>query len=114
METAALMAISPLDGRYQEKIQSLRHIFSEFGLIKFRLQVEINWIKMLAEFANLPEIPALSTRSKTMLDDLIENFSIQDALRIKHIEAGINHDVKALEYFIKEKIAGNQELAAIS
>jgi adenylosuccinate lyase len=114
MDTSALMAISPLDGRYQEKSAQLRAIFSEYGLIKFRVIVEIRWLEMLSEFADLPEIPRLSPHAKNLLDDIIENFSIQDALRVKHIESGINHDVKAVEYFIKEKIGGNEELGAIS
>lgn len=110
----ALMAISPLDGRYYEKMGSLRAIFSEFGLIRFRVIVEIRWLEMLAEFAKLPEVPPLSGHAKTILNDIIENFSEQDALRVKHIESGINHDVKAVEYFIKERIQGNEELANIS
>lgn len=114
METAALMAISPLDGRYQEKMNSLRAIFSEYGLIRFRVIVEIRWLEMLAEHGNLPEVPKLSSRAKAILNDIIDNFSEKDALRVKHIESGINHDVKAVEYFIKERIGGNQELAAIS
>jgi len=114
MDTSALMAISPLDGRYQDKMNQLRAIFSEYGLIKFRVTVEIRWLQMLAEFANLPEIPRLSPHAKKILDEMIENFSLQDAMRIKHIESGINHDVKAVEYFIKERIAGNQELAVVS
>jgi adenylosuccinate lyase len=114
METASLMAISPLDGRYHEKVSSLRSIFSEYGLIKFRVIVEIRWIEMLSEFANLPEIPRLSPHAKHVLNDIIENFSMQDALRVKHIESGINHDVKAVEYFIKEKVANNEELETMS
>lgn len=114
MDTASLMAISPLDGRYHEKVTQLRAIFSEYGLIKFRVVVEIRWLKMLAEYANLPEIPRLSPHAQKLLDDIIEKFSEQDALRIKHIESGINHDVKAVEYFLKERIANNAELAAIS
>jgi adenylosuccinate lyase len=114
MDSTALMAISPLDGRYQEKVSQLRAIFSEYGLIRFRVIVEIRWLEMLAEFANLPEIPTLSPYAKKVLNDIIENFSLQDAERIKHIESGINHDVKAVEYFIKEHISGNEELAALS
>lgn len=114
MDTAALMAISPLDGRYQEKVNNLRPIFSELGLIKFRVIVEIRWIEMLAEHANLPEIPPLSKHAKKILDDIVDNFSEQDALRVKNIEAGINHDVKAVEYFIKEKFNANAELKNIS
>lgn len=114
MDTFALTAISPLDGRYHEKMHSLRAIFSEFGLIRFRVIVEIRWLEMLADSGYLPEIPRLSPHAKKLLDEIIEKFSLQEAARIKHIEAGINHDVKAVEYFIKERIAGNQELAAIS
>ena len=114
MDISKLMAVSPLDGRYQEKISSLQAIFSEYGLIKFRVTVEIRWLLMIAEFANLPELPILSPHAKKILNNMIENFNPQDALRIKHIESGINHDVKAVEYFIKEKIDGNEELHAIS
>lgn len=114
MDTSALMAISPLDGRYHEKLSSLRTIFSEYGLIKFRVIVEIRWLEILSAETNLPEIPALSPQAKKTLDDIIENFSIQDALRVKQIESGINHDVKAVEYFIKEKIDNNEELKTIS
>lgn len=114
MDTTALTAISPLDGRYQEKLNQLRPIFSEYGLIKFRVLIEIRWLQMLIEFANLPEIQRLSPHAQTILNEIVEKFSLQDALRIKHIESSINHDVKAAEYFIKERIAGNQELANIS
>ncbi len=114
METFTLMAVSPLDGRYYEKVNSLRAIFSEYGLIRFRVMVEIHWLQMLAEFADLPEIPRFSPHAQRVLNDIIENFSEQDALRIKHIESGINHDVKAVEYFIKERISGQPELAGVS
>ncbi len=114
MDFAALMAISPLDGRYQEKVSDLRPIFSEYGLIKFRVIVEIRWLQLLTERANLPELPKLSKHAQSVLDGIIENFSEQDAARVKHIESGINHDVKAVEYFIKERIENNPELAAIS
>lgn len=114
MDTAELMAISPLDGRYHDKVNALRAIFSEYGLIKYRLTVEIRWLQMLAEFAELKAIPRLSSHANDILNRLIDDFSLQDAARIKHIESGIHHDVKAVEYFIKERIAGNAELAAIS
>jgi adenylosuccinate lyase len=109
-----VMALSPLDGRYKEKVSALAAIFSEFGLIKFRLTVEVRWLLMLAEHAHLAEIPPLSAHSQQLLQDLVNNFSEQDAMRVKEIESGINHDVKAVEYFIKERIANHQELAAIS
>lgn len=114
MDTSSLMAVSPLDGRYQEKVSLLSGIFSEYGLIRFRLIVEIRWLEMLADSGTLPEVPQLSPHAKKILNDLVENFSEKDALRIKHIESGINHDVKAVEYFIKEHIVGNKELARIS
>lgn len=114
MQTASLLAISPLDGRYHEKVNSLREIFSEYGLIRFRVIVEVRWIEILSEFANLPEIPRLGEKARKILNDIISHFSIQDAMRVKEIEAGINHDVKAVEYFIKEKFGSNSELQAIS
>lgn len=114
MNVSSLTAISPLEGRYLEKMQELRPIFSEYGLIRFRVLVEIRWLQLLVEHAKLPELPALSPHAQQVLNDLIENFSEQDALRIKHIESVINHDVKAVEYFIKERIEGNPELAKLS
>lgn len=114
MDTSALTALSPLDGRYQEKVSGLRAIFSEYGLIRFRVIVEIRWLEMLADCSEFKEIPPLSNQAKKILDDIVENFSMQDALHIKNIESGINHDVKAVEYFIKERIQGNPELAALS
>lgn len=114
MNNFALTAISPLDGRYSDKLQGLRPLFSEFGLIRFRLIVEVRWLQMLVQQGELPELPRLSAHGQKILNDMIENFSEQDAARVKHIEAGINHDVKAIEYFIKEHISGNKELAQIA
>lgn len=113
MALSSLMAISPLDGRYAEKLQDLRPVFSEYGLIKFRVIVEVRWLQMLAEFGNLPELPPLSSHSISVLNGIIDNFSEQDATRIKHIESGINHDVKAVEYFLKERVENNSELLKI-
>ena len=107
MSTADLMAISPLDGRYADKVSDLRPIFSEYGLMKCRVQVEIRWLQMLAAHAKLPELPPFSHHAQELLNGIIDNFSEQDAARIKHIESGINHDVKAVEYFIKEKLENN-------
>lgn len=114
MEHAALLAISPLDGRYHEKINNLRPIFSEYGLIQFRTIVEIRWLQLLAEQGNLPELPPLSQTAQSVLNDVIKHFSEKNALRIKEIERNINHDVKAVEYFIKETIEKNAELAKVS
>lgn len=114
MNLNPLTAISPLDGRYSEKINSLRPIFSEYGLMRYRVLIEVRWLQILAEQAKLPELPALSSPAQTLLNSLVENFSEQDATRIKHIETGINHDVKAVEYFLKEKIDNTLELANLS
>ncbi|HLB43036.1 MAG TPA: adenylosuccinate lyase [Gammaproteobacteria bacterium] len=113
MDMSSLMAISPLDGRYQDKIPILRDIFSEYGLIKYRVMIEIRWLELLAN-AHLPEMSKLSVPAKKLLNSIIDNFSPLDALQIKQIEATINHDVKAVEYFLKERIASHQELKAMS
>ena len=113
MDLSALTAISPVDGRYGGKTASLRGIFSEFGLTKYRVQVEINWLKLLADCPDISEVPTLSASAIAVLDGIKDNFNEQDALRVKAIESTTNHDVKAVEYFIKEKIAGNSELAAV-
>ncbi|MAT51621.1 MAG: adenylosuccinate lyase [Porticoccaceae bacterium] len=114
MNLSALTAISPIDGRYGGKTRSLRPLFSEYGLIKYRVIVEIRWLQRLACHPGIAEVPAFSGEAKELLNALAENFSEADAQRIKDIEATTNHDVKAVEYFIKEKIAGNGELAAVS
>ncbi|OGT35913.1 MAG: adenylosuccinate lyase [Gammaproteobacteria bacterium RIFCSPHIGHO2_12_FULL_37_14] len=113
MDISSLMAISPLDGRYHEKMTVLREIFSEYGLIKYRVMVEIRWLELLSN-CHLPDIPKLSSAAKTILDKMIENFSPIDALQIKKIETSINHDVKAIEYFIKQSIQEHDELKNIS
>jgi adenylosuccinate lyase len=114
MELTQLTALSPVDGRYGSKTESLRPIFSEYGLIRHRVQVEIRWLQALAEQKEIPEVPSLSGHAGHVLDDIIEKFSEADAQRIKNIERTTNHDVKAVEYFLKEKITGNQELETIS
>lgn len=114
MSVSQLMAISPLEGRYYDKIEDMRPVFSEYGLIKFRVLVEVRWLQLLTECAQLPELKPLSPHTQHLLSGIIENFNEQDAARIKHIESGINHDVKAVEYFLKERTAGNDELAKIS
>ena len=113
MELSALTAISPVDGRYSSKTASLRGIFSEYGLTKYRVQVEINWLKLLSSCPEIEEVPPFSETALALLDQIKDNFSEEDALRVKAIEATTNHDVKAVEYFIKEKIADNAELVAI-
>jgi len=113
MNNPALMAISPVDGRYHDRLKNLRPLFSEFGLIRLRVQVEVRWLLMLASHAGINECPPLSQHAKNTLEKLAENFSEEDAARVKHIESGINHDIKAVEYFIKEHIEGNAELAHV-
>ncbi|KGJ97218.1 adenylosuccinate lyase [Colwellia psychrerythraea] len=114
MELSALSAISPVDGRYGSKVKSLRPIFSEFGLIKYRVTVEVRWLQKLAETNAIAEVPAFSAQANAALDAIVTNFSEADAQSIKDIEATTNHDVKAVEYFLKEKIADNKELNAVT
>jgi adenylosuccinate lyase len=114
MELTALTAVSPIDGRYAARTAPLREVFSEYGLIKRRVLVEVRWLQQLAQLSGVDEVPALSPQAKAQLDAIAEDFSEADAQRIKAIEATTNHDVKAVEYFIKERFAGNPELEAIA
>ncbi|MCB1854528.1 MAG: adenylosuccinate lyase [Pseudomonadales bacterium] len=114
MDLSALTAVSPIDGRYGSKTAALRGIFSEYGLIKRRVLVEVRWLQCLAAHPGISEVPALSAAGNAALDGIATSFSEADARRIKDIEATTNHDVKAVEYFIKERFAGNDELQAIS
>ncbi len=114
MELSSLTAISPIDGRYGDKTRDLRVIFSEYGLIRHRVLVEIRWLRMLADHPDITEVPALSHHAVNLLESIAENFSVEDAQQIKNIERTTNHDVKAVEYFLKEKIAGNAELETVS
>jgi adenylosuccinate lyase len=114
MELSALSAISPVDGRYGSKVKSLRPIFSEFGLIKYRVTVEVRWLQKLAATPEINEVPAFSADATAALNAIVDNFSEEDALRIKTIEATTNHDVKAVEYFLKEQVADNAELNAVT
>ncbi len=114
MELTPLTAISPVDGRYGNKTSALQSIFSEYGLIRFRVIVEIRWLQTLAAQPELAEISAIGTTANDFLEAIINDFSVADAERVKEIEATTNHDVKAVEYFLKEKFAGQGELAEIS
>ena len=109
-----LTALSPVDGRYAGKCDALRAITSEYGLIRNRVTVEVRWLEQLAARPEISEVPALSSEAKQWLDQLIADFSLADAERIKSIESTTNHDVKAVEYFLKERIADQPELAAVS
>ncbi|MEP0200789.1 MAG: adenylosuccinate lyase [Halioglobus sp.] len=114
MDLSALSAVSPIDGRYGNKTAPLRDVFSEFGLIKRRVLVEVRWLQCLAQHPEILEVPALSPTANALLENIALDFSEIDARRIKDIEATTNHDVKAVEYFVKERFAGNAELEAIS
>ncbi len=114
MELTALTAVSPIDGRYGDKTRNLRTVFSEYGLIRFRVTVEVKWLQALASHPEINEIPVFSKEANDLLDSIVSNFSLADAERVKEIERTTNHDVKAVEYLIKEKVQNNEELAAIS
>ncbi len=114
MQLSELTAISPIDGRYGSRLGDLKEIFSEFGLIKNRVKVEVSWLRMLANHPGIPEVPPLSSAAETHLLKLVDEFTLEMAQRVKDIEATTNHDVKAVEYLIKEHFEGNDELNAIS
>ncbi len=114
MTLTTLNALSPLDGRYQSKLDTLRPYFSEYALIKHRVWVEVEWLKALSFAKELAEIAPFSTVAIKELDAVIANFSEADAAEVKAIEARTNHDVKALEYWLKEKFANNAEVRKAS
>ncbi len=114
MDLSLLTALSPVDGRYASKTNELREYFSEFGLLKYRVIVEVRWLQRLAETAELKEVPAFSAQANEHLNQIVASFDESDAQRIKDIEKTTNHDVKAVEYFLKERVADVSELNAVS
>ncbi|HFE48058.1 MAG TPA: adenylosuccinate lyase [Chromatiaceae bacterium] len=114
MELSPLTAVSPIDGRYARATQALRPIFSEFGLIRHRVLIEVRWLQSLAAHASIAEVPALSEQANKLLDTIATDFHESHARRVKEIERETNHDVKAVEYFLKEQISGNAELEKIA
>jgi adenylosuccinate lyase len=114
MPLSALTALSPLDGRYAAKVAPLRELFSEYALIRFRVVVEIAWLKALAAESAIAEVPAFSAATIKQLDQIVSGFSEADGEAVKAIEARTNHDVKAIEYFLKERLAGNEEIARVT
>ena len=114
MQLSALTAVSPIDGRYAEKTAELRSIFSEFGLLKYRVQVEVRWLQKLSATAQIKQVPAFSAEANALLDNIVASFDESHAGRIKEIERTTNHDVKAVEYFLKEQVADNEELNAVN
>ena len=109
MKVSTLKALSPADGRYADKVNGLRDIFSEYGLIRFRVLVEVRWLQCLADEKGIGELEPLSTVMKDVLNSIVDDFSLDDAERVKKIEATTNHDVKAVEYFIREKLGDGPE-----
>ena len=114
MTLTSLTALSPLDGRYASKVEKLRIHFSEYGLIRSRVRVEIEWLKALATSPEIAECPAFSAATSAELNAIIADFSIADAEAIKTIEARTNHDVKAMEYWLKDRLAGNAEVMRVA
>ena len=105
LELKELTAISPIDGRYARHTGALRELLSEYGLIRFRVLVELRWFQCLASESAIPELPPLSEQQNKAIDDFIDDFNIDDARQVKAIEATTNHDVKAIEYLVKEKLS---------
>ncbi len=114
MALSPLTALSPLDGRYYSKLAGLRETFSEYALIRYRARIEIEWLKVLAASPAIREVPPFSPPTLAQLDELAAKFSEADGEAVKAIEAKINHDVKAVEYFLREKLAGNREIAKVA
>lgn len=114
MDLSSISALSPVDGRYGSKTASLRPYFSEFGLIYNRVLVEVRWLQQLASHPQIEEVSPLSDAANALLEDLIANFDESQAQRVKDIESVTNHDVKAVEYYIKEQFKDNAELHAIN
>ena len=113
MKVSTLRALSPADGRYAEKVGGLRDIFSEYGLIRYRVLVEVRWLQCLADESAVAELGPLSSVIKDVLNHIVDDFSLDDAERVKAIEATTNHDVKAVEYFIREKLGSGPETDAL-
>ena len=111
---SSLTAVSPIDGRYGSKSEQLRTVFSEFGLIRYRVMVEVRWLQHLANHPGVIEVSPFSDDANAILNQLVDHFTVEQALRVKEIESTTNHDVKAVEYLLKETIADNAELNAVS
>lgn len=114
MERSKLRALSPADGRYADKVSALRDILSEYGLIRYRVLVEVRWLQWMADEPSIAELPPLSSVMKDVLNDIVDKFTADDAERVKSIEETTNHDVKAVEYFIREKIGTGAETKSLS
>ncbi|HEX5786973.1 MAG TPA: lyase family protein, partial [Woeseiaceae bacterium] len=113
MKVSTLRAISPADGRYAEKVSALRDIFSEYGLMRHRVLIEVRWLQALADESSVPELVPPSSVMKDLLNRIVDDFSLDDAERIKAIEKTTNHDVKAVEYFIRERLGDGPETGTL-
>ena len=113
MSPTPLTALSPLDGRYHGKVDALRSVFSEFGLIQRRVQVEVAWLQALSDCADIAEVPTFSSESSALLERIVDQFDETQAEAVKAIEATTNHDVKAIEYFLKEALKNSPELSSV-
>ncbi|CAD6210935.1 unnamed protein product [Miscanthus lutarioriparius] len=113
-DTFCLMALAPLDGRYDRFVKELIPFFSEFGLIRYRVLIEIKWLLKLSQIPEITEVPQFSKEGQAFLNAIIENFCIDDAKEVKKIEKVTNHDVKAVEYFLKQRCSSNPEIAKVS
>ena len=113
MSPTPLTALSPLDGRYHGKVDALRSVFSEFGLIRRRVQVEVAWLQALSDCADIAEVPTFSSESSALLERIVDQFDETQAEAVKAIEATTNHDVKAIEYFLKEALKNSPELSSV-
>ncbi|XP_058087616.1 uncharacterized protein LOC131234699 [Magnolia sinica] len=112
-DLSSLMALSPLDGRYRKKVEELSFFLSEYGLIRFRVLVEVKWLLKLSQIPEISEVPNFSEDARSFLDSLIDNFCGSDALEVKNIEKVTNHDVKAVEYFLKQKCQSHPEVLKV-
>ncbi|XP_020102089.1 uncharacterized protein LOC109719709 isoform X2 [Ananas comosus] len=113
LESFALMALSPLDGRYVQKVKDLSPFFSEYGLIRYRVLVEVKWLLKLSQVPEIKEVPTFSKDAESFLERIVHDFGIKDALEVKKIEKVTNHDVKAVEYFLKQKCKSCPEIAKV-
>ncbi|XP_062215801.1 uncharacterized protein LOC133916231 [Phragmites australis] len=112
--TFCLMSLSPLDGRYDHSVKDLMPFFSEFGLIRYRVLIEVKWLLKLSQIPEITEVPPFSEEAQLFLNAIIQDFSIDDAKEVKKIEKITNHDVKAVEYFLKQRCSSNPEIAKVS
>jgi len=110
MNLSSLRAISPVDGRYADKVHDLRDTFSEYGLLRYRVQVEVRWLQWLADQPQVAELPSLTSVMKDLLNGVVDRFTADDAERVKRIEETTNHDVKAVEYFIRERLGDGEDM----